>query len=754
MEIFYLFIIIVLILLAISDLVVGVSNDAVNFVNSAIGSKAATFRTVMIVAAFGVLIGATFSSGMMEVARKGIFNPEFFHFNEIMIIFLAVMITDVILLDLFNTAGMPTSTTVSLVFELLGTAFTVSTIKIITAGESMTSYADYINTGKVIAIISGILLSIVIGFSVAAIIQYIIRIIFTFKYKDKIKYFGAIWGGMAITTIVYFLFVKGARGASFLTEGVISWFSQNTWLILSVSFLFFTLIFQLLYWFFKINILKVVVLAGTFALAMAFAGNDLVNFIGVPLAGLESYQIFTHSGSSDPTSFSMGMLNHPVKTPTLFLLISGIIMIVTLFISKKARAVTKTSVNLGRQDEGDETFQSSQLARGLVTMGLIFSKGFSFIMPKVVLNWINSRFTQVPKSKKNKGKEPAFDLLRASVILIVSSILIAMGTNLKLPLSTTYITFMVAMGASLSDRSWGRESAVYRVNGVITIIGGWFFTAIIAFILSGIIVSIIYFGGVIAIFAVIALAGYFAYRTQKYHHKKEEEESRVAQVSEQENPFDPVFIYHRCESELNPFIERMIASYHDVMMGFIDEKKKLLNSAKDDIKVFSAEIKTQRRTFTKIINKLDDDAVEAGFYYLQVLNQVKEIHGYLKQIFMLDNDYVDNHHPPFSGQEKTELHQIVNEVNKCLVYSRDMITKRNFSEIDEIEKQWKSTFDLMEKIKINFIHKLKKGEISERKCSTVLEILAQTSNFLDHLHTTVVIQEKFFKKIKTHKQFS
>lgn len=746
MEVLYLFIVIVLVVLAISDLVVGVSNDAVNFVNSAIGSNAATFRTVMIIAALGVLVGATFSSGMMEVARKGIFNPEHFYFKEVMIIFLAVMITDVLLLDMFNTVGLPTSTTVSLVFELLGAAFAVSTIKIIQAGDTMATYADYINTGKVFAIISGILLSVAIGFTVAAIVQYFVRIVFTFRYEEKIRYFGSLWGGIAFSAIIYFLFVKGAKGASFLTGDMVLFFKENTWMILLIALVGSTVVFQILYWLFKVNILKIIVMAGTFALAMAFAGNDLVNFIGVPLAGLESYQVFMASGSADPGGFTMEVLLNPVKTPTLFLLIAGAVMVATLFLNKKARTVTRTTVNLGRQEEGEEAFQSSVLARGLVMIGLQMNKAFTFIIPKPVLRVIDTRFELVQKSRKSREK-PAFDLVRASVILIVSSIIITMGTNLKLPLSTTYITFMVAMGASLADRAWGRESAVYRVSGVITVIGGWFFTALIAFTVAGIMATIIYYGGLIAILAFIGLALFFVYKTHLIHKKKQKEEETLTAEELQEEPVDAASIYLRCEARIDLFAGQMAGFYERAVNGLVNEKRKQLNKLGKEMKEHQREEKNQRKRFDKTIRNLEDTAVNAGVFLLRVLGQMKEARGYMRQIQTIAFDYVDNHHPPFLQEEKVVCKDLAAGVHGYFDLVRSVAKERAGIQVTDVEQKEEEVHQMIENLKIQVVQRLKKAEISSRKSIAILDILTLTTNLLDHTSSMVRTQRKFNRKI-------
>ncbi|NNC95380.1 MAG: inorganic phosphate transporter, partial [Chitinophagales bacterium] len=519
---FYLIIIIILFLLAVSDLIVGVSNDAVNFLNSAVGSRAASLKVIIFVAALGVVFGCTFSSGMMEVARKGIFHPEHFYFSEIMILFLAVMVTDVILLDSFNTFGLPTSTTVSIVFELLGAAVAISIIKI-NVDPNALELGQYINSGKALAIISGILLSVIIAFTVGLVIQYLTRLLFSFDYESRLKYFGSIWGGLAITAITYFMLIKGAKGASFMDDALKASISDNAFKILLVSFAIWTVILQLLRWFTKVDILKMIVLVGTFALAMAFAGNDLVNFIGVPLAGYNSYQLFVESGGADPDSFLMQGLSGKVPTPTAFLLLSGIIMTVTLWTSKKAKSVLKTSLDLGRQQEGSERFASFPVSRKLVRS---VSKAADFVnsrLPEDLRRRMEKQFDDAAfnNSKKVLGNQaPSFDLVRASVTLVVSSILIALGTSLKLPLSTTYVTFMVFMGTSLADGAWGKDSAVFRVSGVLSVIGGWFFTAFSAFTVAFLVAGVFYFGGVIAIAVVLIVASVFVIRTHKLHKKR------------------------------------------------------------------------------------------------------------------------------------------------------------------------------------------------------------------------------------------
>ncbi|MDD4032138.1 MAG: inorganic phosphate transporter, partial [Bacteroidales bacterium] len=482
MEIVYSVLVVFLGLLAISDLVVGVSNDAANFMNSAIGSKAAPYKIIMIVVSLGIIIGATFSSGMMEIARSGIFHPEKFFFMEVMVIFIAVMMADVILLDIFNTFGLPTSTTVSIIFDLLGAAVGVTLFKLLQDGSGLDDMASYINTGKSLAIVSGILVSVVVAFGAGTFIQYLVRIFFTFNYQKTYRYFGAVFGGISIVSILYFMVMKGLKGASFMRPEYIEWINLHSLEILLTIFIGFSLIFQVLILWFRTNIFPFLILAGTFALAFAFAGNDLVNFIGVPLAGWDSFKLWV-AGGIPADAFSMEGLNESIKTPTYVLLFAGIVMALTLWISKKARKVVNTSINLSdqsRQSVEKEQFESSVLARAVVRTGIQLGNSASYFIPSAVKKILNKRFR--PKVTRNQEElNLPFDQVRATVNLVVSSVLIASATSLQLPLSTTYVTFMVAMGSSLSDRAWDRETAVFRISGVITVIGGWFFTAFSAF---------------------------------------------------------------------------------------------------------------------------------------------------------------------------------------------------------------------------------------------------------------------------------
>ena len=521
MESIYLGIVIFLFLLAIFDLTVGVSNDAVNFLNSAIGAKAASFKTIILIAAVGIFCGATMSNGMMEIARHGIFRPEAFHFNELMCIFLAVMVTDVVLLDIFNTLGMPTSTTVSMVFELLGGTFALAMLKIAAGPESLT-FAELLNTEKALTVILGIFLSVAIAFFFGTLVQYLSRIIFTFNYTTKLKWTIGLFGGIAVTAIIYFMLIKGIKDASFMTDAHKLWVKDNTLTIVGGCFVFFTVLMQILHWC-KVNVFKVIVLLGTFALAMAFAGNDLVNFVGVPLAGFSSYTDFMANGNGVANDYLMGALNEPAKTPFIFLFLSGVIMVISLITSKKAQNVIKTSVDLSRQDDGNEMFGSSAIARSLVRSMTTLGNNISKIIPEKVKVWLDSRFN---KDEAILANGAAFDLVRASVNLVLAGLLIALGTSLKLPLSTTYVAFMVAMGSSLADRAWGRESAVFRVTGVLSVIGGWFITAGAAFIICFFVTMIMYFGGMTAMVIMIGVAAFILIRSNNKYRKKMKSEKQ------------------------------------------------------------------------------------------------------------------------------------------------------------------------------------------------------------------------------------
>ncbi len=656
METLYLVFVILLFVLAISDLIAGVSNDAVNFLNSAVGSKAASLKVVMLVAASGVLIGTVFSGGMMEIARSGIFYPEKFSFADIMIIFLAVMITDIILLDLFNTFGLPTSTTVSLVFELMGASVAIAFIYL-SQHETGIAITDFINAGKALAVISGILISVVIAFTAGTIIQFITRFFFSFNYQNRLKYIGGIFGGLAITTIFYFILIKGARDAAFMTSRNYEWIVDNSLKIILICFAGATSFFYVLNIIFRINILKIVVLAGTFALALSFAGNDLVNFIGVPLAGYESFLSFINTPGAEPDLLKMGSLNGPVKTPLPFLLISGLVMIITLYKSKKARTVIYTEVNLSRQDSGEERFGSSALSRALVKASLELNGKIMSFIPARMKNSLEKQFTQIPGSAKDKN-QPAFDLLRASVNLVVSSALIALGTSMKLPLSTTYVTFMVAMGTSLSDGAWGRESAVYRITGVFSVIGGWFFTAVSAFTLSALMAVLFYHVGFYAIFIMMGIAAYVIYRTHKLHQRKEVKKAEGTSLAES---VDPNHLPESSQKSIDSTLIHIKEALSRLVDGLERNDTALLKSIKKKNEELMKAHKTLQRAAGQAIRSLPENKFEPVYHYFALQDKLRELIHITGTIAEMTHNYIVNQHKPLSQQQIFELRVITDK---------------------------------------------------------------------------------------------
>jgi len=739
METIYLILVVVLFLLAISDLVVGVSNDAVNFLNSAIGSKAASFKVIMLIAALGVLVGATFSSGMMEVARKGIFNPNLFLFAEIMIIFLAVMITDVILLDTFNSLGLPTSTTVSIVFELLGAAVGVSMIKIYTDPQALGIH-EYINTAKAMAIIGGILLSVVVSFSVGALVQYFARLWFTFNFQKNIKRFGALWGGIAITAITYFILIKGAKGASFMTDEMKEWVKNNSLLIIGGSFAFWTVLLQLISWVSNFNVLRFTVLVGTFALAMAFAGNDLVNFIGVPLAGFHAFKAWMASGVG-VDELMMTSLSKKVATPTYMLLIAGFIMVLTLFLSKKSKNVVKTSLNLSRQDEGEERFGSSLFARALVRSTRKVGQTLSVIVPPSVSRTVERRFDQTEyiKSVKNDPEAPAFDLLRASVILVVSSILISFATSKKLPLSTTYVTFMVAMGASLADRAWGRESAVYRITGVLSVIGGWFFTALSAFTFSFVVACLFSFGTYYAIFGMVAVAVFAVYRTHTKHKKKMADES--ARKEEEMNLSSDIF--NRCTNNVTNILNRVIGLYGRSLEALIEEDRKTLKETTKEVGEINERTKYLKDNIFKTVQKLQEDSVDTGLYYVQVLDYLRETAHCMTYISGPAFKHIDNQHKGLLKDQVKELKEVNKEVSDLLNQIVELITKNDFSQLDAVIAKQQEILSFVEATRKKQIKRIKKEEAGTRNSMLYLNMLHESKNILLNAINLVKAQRDF-----------
>lgn len=748
MENVYLIIIVILFALAISDLIVGVSNDAVNFLNSAFGSNAAPKWLIFIMAGSGVLIGATFSSGMMEVARKGIFHPDMFVFSEIIVIFLAVMITDVILLDMFNTFGMPTSTTVSIVFELLGSAVAVSMVKISNAGLNLGELSKYINSEKALAIITGILVSVIIAFTIGAVVQYLTRMIFTSNYRKNMKYFGPVFGGFAITAITYFILIKGINGSAFadikLSDGetLSAWVGSHTGTILIYSFLFWVIFIQLLKWIFNIKILKLTVLVGTFALAMAFAGNDMVNFIGVPIAGYNSYKAWIAAGATAPEGFTMEMLAGKVETPAIMLLIAGLIMISTLILSKKARSVVDTTIDLARQNEGTERFQSSMVARALVRGFSQSYRSIKDMVPGYIAKKIHSRFEPPVSEKQTDNSEvPAFDKVRASVNLLVASVLIAFGTSLKLPLSTTYVTFMVAMGTSLADRAWDRESAVYRISGVIAVIGGWFLTAIIAFSVSAFVAWLISVGGMFMILIFLAVAIFMIIRTHALFKKRRanaavEDEDAISEKDGTDK------VMEKCRKQVAKSITMANNIYSQSIENFLNEDRPGMKESlglKDNLNIKS---KKQKNKVLNTISKIEED-VDSGHFYVQVVDYQREMAHSLNFLSEPLYEHINNNHKPFNAEQNKEFKSLRRMIDNFFSFALQIIKDNRFDQIADLIKQRDTILAYIENMEIAQIKRIKALEVNTRNSVLFFNTITETKNMLLHA----------INLIKSHRDF-
>lgn len=742
MDIFFI-IVVVLFVLAISDLIVGVTNDAVNFLNSAVGSKVAPRHIILIVASLGVLIGAAFSSGLMEVARKGIFNPEMFQFQEIMIIFLAVMITDVLLLDLFNTFGLPTSTTVSIIFELLGASVAVAALKILNNSENISGITEYLNTSKALAIISGILISVVVSFTVGSIVQFFVRFVFTFDFEKRLKRYGAIWGGFAFAAITYFILAKGAAGIVFVPKETILWIQNNAGYIFLGVFLFWGIIFQMIVMFTKIHIVKPIVLFGTFSLALAFAANDLVNFIGVPLAGLSSYQEWIAQGK--PSELMMNALTKKVSVDSYFLLAAGIIMGTTLWMSKKAQTVTKTEVNLGRQFDGFERFESSTIARIIVRMSIALSETVKKIIPQPLLEFISKRFETIKQPKQKDGKQPAYDLIRASVNLTVASILISFATSLKLPLSTTYVTFMVAMGTSLSDKAWGRESAVYRVSGVLTIITGWFFTAFMAFTFSAIFGTIIYFGGLAAILILIGVAIIFIIRTQLLHKRREKDEEEIETLTIKETDSEQEAIKIIAQNA-SSFIEKTRKALSSALDGLFEENRNKLKKTKKDAKNIRKAANALSSNIFKLMNYLQGSEISEGKRYGKIISSAHDISDKLDDLTKMAFEHVDNNHKKLLKEQIAEFKQIETILSAQFKESVKFIADKRLEIDEEYEKIVKQFKEAAKKSDKNQMTRMKKGVTGARNSVLFLNMLSYIENISEKTKDLIESWNAIYKR--------
>ena len=735
----YLIMIIALGLLAIGDLVVGVSNDAVNFLNSALGSKAISVRNIMILASLGVAVGAVFSSGMMEVARKGIFNPDMFFFSEIMIIFMAVMITDILLLDFFNTLGMPTSTTVSIVFELLGAAVAVSLIKIFATGGDASMLVEYINVTKATQIIGGILLSVFVAFSVGALVQYISRLMLSYNYEKKANWVGSLFGGVALTSITYFILMKGIKGTAYakqsfdiLNGSTIANFMETQVIFIALtSFILLSIFSYLLISFLKINIYKIIIGVGTFSLALAFAGNDLVNFIGVPIAAWQSYEAWSVSGIQ-ATEFSMEVLATKVPTPTILLFLAGMVMVVTLWISSKAKKVTKTEIDLARQQDTKERFEPNFLSRGLVRLSINLSNITSKLLPQSSKDIIESRFERPAiKLSSNKSIElPAFDMIRAAVNMMVAAILISIATSFKLPLSTTYVTFMVAMGTSLADRAWGSESAVYRVAGVLNVIGGWFFTAFIAFTGCGLIAFLINLGGPSAIAILLFLALIILARNYISHRKETAQiKNEDALSTAESSSIQGVII--ESSSNVSKASKKIKKIFTASINGLATQDLKALKKNKKEVKSLAEEIDDLRNDLFYFIKNLDESTIKgASNFYINVLGSLQDISESLQYISKVTFKHINNNHKALTFNQIRELKEISLELETLFERIKFAFSKNNYKEISSIiDSKNQLLKSVREKIN-NQISRTKSEESSPKNTTLYFSILTESKDLI------------------------
>ncbi len=745
MEPIYLCIVVFLLCLAVFDLFVGVSNDAVNFLNSAIGAKVAKFRTVLIVASAGVAIGAVMSSGMMDVARHGIMQPANFSFYDVMTIFLAVMVTDIIVLDMFNTLGMPTSTTVSLVFELLGGTFILAVLKV--AADPNLAFSDLLNTDKALSVIIAIFVSVAIAFVFGIIVQWLSRIVFTFNYKRHSRYSIAIFGGIAFTALAYFIFLKGIAKSHYIAEDVRTWVEANTQMLLLATFVGSSIVMEVLH-LLRVNIFRLIVLMGTFALAMAFAGNDLVNFIGVPLAGLDSYNDYVaNSGGVGVSHFMMDSLNGSAQTPPVYLFAAGVVMIVAMATSKKAQNVIKTSVDLARQDEGDEMFGSSRAARSIVRVTQESSSWISQYMPKSIARWIDSRFNK-EEAELNEGA--AFDVVRAAINLVLASLLITVGTNYKLPLSTTYVTFMVAMGSSLADRAWSRESAVFRVTGVISVIGGWFITAGVAFVSCAIVCIIMYYGGIVAKIAFMALVVFLLIRSNRKYAEKEKDADKEDVFRLMMRTRDPEIVWDllaKHVSRTQSFVTRFaMQNFNAIIDGLESERAKTLRHASNELNKEKTELKKYRRQELLALRRVPTEiAIERNTWFHLGINSSEQFIYCLRRILDPVKEHVDNNFNPLPAEYIEEFRPIRAQINDLMQQTESQISTcrfENYRETLALADQCKDELSVIRKKHIDRIQQSKDN--SKLQVSLVyLNLLQESQQLLSNMRHQLRAAKKF-----------
>lgn len=740
METIYTVIVIILLILAILGLVVGVSNDAVNFLNSAIGSKVSSKRVIFTIASIGIMIGTMTSSGMMEVARSGVFYPDMFTFREVMMLFLGIMFANVILLDLFNTFGMPTSTTVSLVFGLLGAAIAATIIKINATPDLTTSdMSNFINSGKTLVIIFGILSSVVIAFVFGALIMFLSRLLFTFRYNKVLSRFGAVWCGMAFTAIAYFALFKGLQDSGVFSKEFFSMLSANMGLILLGFWVASTIIMYLLQ-LLKVNILKVIILAGTFSLALAFAGNDLVNFIGVPIAGLDSFNIAVASGGDD--TMLMGKLSEPVVANPLILIIAGIIMVVTLWTSKKAQSVSDTEINLAKQDEGTERFGSSLFSRSIVRVALNANSWYEDHMPESFQRAINKRFIPLRPSEKTGAAH--FDLIRAAVNLTVASILIASATSLKLPLSTTYVTFMVAMGSSLADKAWGRESAVYRITGVVSVIAGWFVTALIAFVIAFIITYSLLWGGTLAIIIISAICVLMFIQSSITHRRRVAKEHKSEKIADTygSNTQD---VMQNIITEISDTMSQTTKIYSTTIMATLNEDRKELRQMVRESNDLFYNAREKKYALLPTLQKLQENYIEAGHFYVQVVDYISEMSKALVHITRPCYEHIDNNHKGMSEEQVEDLLRINTEVSGIYARIIAMLRNNNYEETNLVLEMRDSLFITIDEAIKNQLRRIKTKSSSTKASMLYLTLLNETKTMVLQSRNLLKSQRSFIE---------
>ena len=748
MSTIYLCIVIFLLCLAVFDLFVGVSNDAVNFLQSAIGAKVAKFRTVLIIASCGVVLGAIMSSGMMDIARHGIMSPDHFTFEEVMTLFLAVMVTDVIILDVFNTLGMPTSTTVSLVFELLGGAFILSTLKM--WGDPSLNYSVLLNSDKALEVIIGIFASVAIAFFFGVIVMWISRVVFTFNYKKHSRYSIAIFGGIAFTALSYFILMKGLGKSPYLPAEWRDYISDNIGMLLVVTFVVSAIVMEFLH-LCRVNIFKFTVLMGTFGLAMAFAGNDLVNFIGVPLAGLSSYQDYmANANGAAPDSFMMTSLMESAKTTPVFLLIAGFVMIIAMATSKKAQNVIKTSVDLSRQDEGDEMFGSSSAARVIVRNCQNADSWLNHFLPQGLKNWINSRFN---KNDVELEESAAFDVVRAAVNLVLASMLITIGTNLKLPLSTTYVTFMVAMGSSLADRAWSRESAVFRVTGVLSVIGGWFITAGVAFFACAVVCLAMHFGGIVVQSAFIALVIFMLIRSNIQYNKKQKEVSRGSTFQLMMRSRDPEIVWEllrRQVSRTQSYVCHFaLVEFNLIMDGLANENTRDLRHANKELKKEQDMLKKFRRQEMLGLKRSPMEvAIERNTWFHLGANSNQQFIYSLRRMLDPIKEHVDNNFNPLPEEYVKEFAPIRQKINDLMKMTAEQIETDRYENYREILAEADACKDELSVVRKKHIDRIQhtKGNTLMQISLVYLNVLQESQEFLSVMRHQLRAAKKFMEE--------